>query len=83
MLLHPRLLGLLLELVLLTLSQSGERGTKDLQGSMGWAASPMRTRRDLCHVGRGSRDNSAHSLMSSAFLGVFSMRSKRRRKPNT
>jgi hypothetical protein len=43
------------------------RGGDEL-GSMGCAASPIRTSRDLCHVGRGSLDKSAHNLTSLAFL---------------
>jgi len=52
-------------------SERKERGTEedeDLRGSIGWAASPMRTRRERCHVGRGLRERRGQSLMSLALL---------------
>jgi len=42
--------------------------TSDLQVSMGWAASPIRTSRSLCHLGIGPLATSFQNLTSLAFL---------------
>lgn len=48
----------------------GHGGNKpsDLQVSMGWAASPIRTSRSLCHLGIGPLATSFQNLTSLAFL---------------
>jgi hypothetical protein len=39
-----------------------------VRGSMGCAASPIRTSLFLCHIGMGARKRRGHCLMSFAFL---------------
>ncbi len=43
-------------------------GKANLRGSMGWAASPIRTSLPLCHEEMGARKRRGHFFISLAFL---------------